>query len=316
MTRIRDTLPGPLADLLPVGVSTRRANWIEVARMDCAHGIRSWALWTLCGIFISLLILIQVETLIFFIYRDVTPPAFVAFGSMSLVTRWFVPLAALLSGALAVSGERDAGSLRVLLGLPITRRDVLLGKLLGRSIAFCSMILVGLTFTGAVVWYIYGDFNPGSYALFVSLTLLYGLVFVWIGIGFSTLFRSRARSTGVSAGAFALIGFVWHVLPVSAFYLVDGQFPDNVPEPWNPPAWFVFFGNANPFNGYYALIADWIHGANPGILRTGTMVYRGYAIEGPSPFYLQPEFLLVVMLLWALVPLVVGSWRFTRSDLA
>jgi ABC-2 type transport system permease protein len=236
---------------------------------------------------------------------------------IGFVTRWFVPLSALLVGTVAVVDEREGGNLRVLLGLPITRRDVLIGKFLGRSVVFSSTLLVGLALAGAEIWYFFIDFNHGAYAMFVALTLLQGLTFVGIGVGISALVRSRARATGASVGVFALVSFVWHVLPVGVFYLVDGRYPENVPPPWEPPAWFVFLGNANPANGYLAIFEEWAPGVCPESMEStmGTFEYRQHVVEGAGPFYLQPEFLLVVLILLGVVPLVIGAWRFGRSDL-
>ncbi len=198
-----------------------------------------------------------------------------------------------------------------MLGLPITRRDVVVGKLVGRLAVFSVMVLIGVTLGGMESWYLYAGFELGAYAIFVVETLLLGWVFLTIGVGFSAMFRSRPRAVSTSIGVFALVSIVWRVVPDGVFYLVNGRYPENVPPPWEPPAWFVFLGNLNPVDGIYAIVEHWVYGNPSG----GTVEYRGYVVEGVDPFYLHPAFLLATILLWALVPLLIGTWRFGRSDL-
>lgn len=315
MTRLGTVIPKTLVGPLPEGVTAHRINWIEVARKDIADARRSWMLWTLGGLFAVLLLAAPWHPVLVLQERPSELPNVIWIAPVIIVSRWAIPLTALVVGYGAIVGERETGSLRLLLGLPITRCDVVVGKVLGRSVVFGVTLLAGLALVGGEVWYLYGAIPLDGYAIFVTMTLLYGLIFVWIGVGLSSLLRARARAMAASAGVFALVTLVWHVVPAGAFYLADGRFPDNVPEPWDPPAWFVFLGNANPVRGHLAIAGDWMPDGLP-VTRESTLSYRHYAIEGPGPVYLQPEFMLVVLALWALVPLLLGAWRFGRSDLA
>ncbi len=111
MTRAADLLPGAVTELLPANVANRRANWIEVARTDVADVRRSWVLWTLYGTFAVMVLLAGMSHVL------LSPnPSRIPFnwglGSITgLVIRWFVPLSALVVGAVAVVGEREARSL-------------------------------------------------------------------------------------------------------------------------------------------------------------------------------------------------------------
>ena len=57
---------------------------------------------------------------------------------------YLVPLIALLLGFDAIVGERERGSLDLLLALPITRGELLIGKYLGLALALTLAMLVGL----------------------------------------------------------------------------------------------------------------------------------------------------------------------------
>lgn len=310
MTRIADLVPGVFADRLPASVATHRANWIEVARTDLADARRSWLLWALGVVFALVVLLIPWHLVVLFPDEFSEIPFKIGVGNLGSWISLLIPLVALLVGAVAVAGEREAGSLRVLLGLPITRRDVVVGKLLARSVVVTGVLLFGLVPAAVELGYLFGSFDLGRYAIFVATQIGYGLLFVWIGVGISAFVRSHARALGAGVGAYALFIYAWEAIPNGAFYLVEGQFPENVPPPWDPPAWLIFLRNANPVAGFRRLAAEWSPNDPAG---------RGFGyplshVEGTDPFYVQPEFLLVVVLLWGLVPLLVGTRRFARSD--
>ena len=310
MTRIADLVSDALSEHLPRDI-TIRANWIDVTKHELADARQSTVLITLAGMATVLLFGGVIHPLLRFpefgAHFDLT----YGLATLGFVIIWLVPLTALLIGTTAITRERESGRLRVLLGLPITRRDVLIGKLLGRSILVGVIVLVGLTVSGGVLWQYYQGFILSTYALFAGLTVTFGLVFVWIGIGISAFFQSTARAMGTSVSVFALLVFLWNFVPKGAFYLVHGQYPENVPPPWDPPTWLIFLGNVNPTNSFLSLFNAW--SPQVSINRLGR--YHQYSGDGPAPLFLQPEFLLLTMLLWGIIPVLLGARRFSRSDL-
>ncbi len=64
---------------------------------------------------------------------------------------YLVPLIALLLGFDAIVGERERGSLDLLLAYPITRGELLLGKYLGLALAMTLAMLAGLATVGVVL---------------------------------------------------------------------------------------------------------------------------------------------------------------------
>ena len=312
MTRVGNLFPDRLADRVPASIATRRINWVEVARMDLANARRSSMLWTLGGAFGLLMLLVPLLPILLYQVDPTEIPLWLGAEMLSFLMWLLISLIALLVGCMAVVSEREAGTARALLDLPITRRDIVIGKLLARSVIMTGMLLFGLALAGIELWYLYGPFDLGWYATFVGIWLGYGLVFVWIGVGISAFFRTYARALAGAVSAYALFVLVWDAIPRGVFYLVEGQVPKNVSKTWDPPAWFVFLENANPFYGYFALSTEWLS-FNP--LPAGVSRYKSESFEGTSPFYLQPEFMVVVLALWVLGPLMLGAWRFGRSDL-
>src|SRR5512134_1620517 len=64
-------------------------------------------------------------------------------ASLVSLVIYLIPLIALLLGFDAIVGERERGSLDLLLALPITRLELLLGKYLGLAAAMSLSTLIG-----------------------------------------------------------------------------------------------------------------------------------------------------------------------------
>ncbi|MFI5324093.1 MAG: ABC transporter permease, partial [Thermodesulfobacteriota bacterium] len=60
----------------------------------------------------------------------------------------FVPLIALITGAISISGERENGTLQYLLSHPVTKSEVFLGKFIGIFVPICFSISLGFGLVG------------------------------------------------------------------------------------------------------------------------------------------------------------------------
>jgi Cu-processing system permease protein len=118
-----------------------------------------------------------------------------------------IPLAALLMGVLALAPERGAAEL--LYAQPISRRAVLLGKLLGLLVAFAAAELVGFGAAGLVVFSQAGEEGGAGYALLMLGSILLTAVFLSLAalLGAAAVGRRRVR-------ALALALVVWFVAVV------------------------------------------------------------------------------------------------------
>ena len=228
-----------------------------------------------------------------------------------------VPLAALLVGYLAVAGERDSGSIRVLLGLPATRADVVVGKLVGRTGVVAVAVLVAFGAGGLAVFALFGTFPLADLVALAVLTALFGLAYVGIAVGVSSFAATRARAMAGAIGVYALFGVLWGVVPAAIHYLIEGA----VPEP-PLPAWYLLVIRINPEQAYAAagqfLLGEF---GTSYVVDAGGNVQQGAArslselVAGSVPFYLEPWFGLVVLGAWLLVPVGIGYLRFRTADL-
>ena len=216
-----------------------------------------------------------------------------------------VPVIGLLAGYKAIAGERESGSLKFLLGLPHSRRDIVLGKVIGRAAVVAVAILIGFA-VGIVAIYVLTDaLSPVNYLVFTLVTILLGVTYISIAVGFSASTGSTSRAAVAVIGVFLLFQFAWGLLGVLLLYAVTGA---AFPQP-PIPEWYQLFTRINP-NSAYQAAATALLPRGPG---AGANVPGGQG--GAQPYFLESWFGFVILTIWIVVPLVLGYSRFERSDL-
>src|SRR6185369_4501123 len=111
--------------------------------------------------------------------------------SLSSLVTYLVPLIALLLGYDAIVGERERGSLELLLSMPITRFELLLGKFAGLAAALAVSTALGF---GAALLALSNELD-GRDAMhffgFAGSALLLGLAFLSMSLCLSVLACNR-----------------------------------------------------------------------------------------------------------------------------
>jgi len=109
-----------------------------------------------------------------------------------------VPLASLLMGVLALAPER--GTAELLFSQPVSRRTILVGKLLGLFVALAAAELVGFGLAGILVFSTAGDEGGGGYALLVASAMLLTAAFLAIAalVAAGAVGRKRTRALAVA----------------------------------------------------------------------------------------------------------------------
>lgn len=302
---------------------------LAVARKDFKDVRRAKTLWLVIG----LLGLIAGLLAYVFDGGSTTPDQELVenlFRSIAGINAILLPIVVLIATYLAIAGERESGSIKFLLGLPNSRRDVVLGKLLSRltmvGVAVAVMFVVGLL----VALVRFAVFPAGVFFGLFAMTLLYGAVFVGVAIAMSSITASRSRAVAGAVGTYFgsilvfflpginvraivrfinedLLGlgtnldlyqFVQYVSPFFAF-----QKATNLVVPERMETSF--------FKGERAREA----GAGPGSGNGGREGFEAAIESVDLPFYLTDEFGLVILLAWMVIPLALGYWRFERADI-
>jgi Cu-processing system permease protein len=116
-----------------------------------------------------------------------------------------VPLMALTTGAGAIAGDRERGTLAYLVAQPVRRIELLLGKTIALALAMALSICIGFGLSATVLATQGSATDFAPFMLLVALTAMLAMSMLSIGILISTL----CRRTGVAIG---IAIFVWLVL--------------------------------------------------------------------------------------------------------
>jgi ABC-2 type transport system permease protein len=223
---------------------------------------------------------------------------------MLAATGLFVPLIALGVTFRSIAGERDSGSLKLLLSLPNSRLDVVLGKFIGRSAVVTVAIVVGfLAMLLASVVAFDGGFAADIIGVYMLSTLLFGIAFVAIGVSVSSFTKSTFLAAVGSLGLFVVFQYAWSVIIQLLIYVANGFELPGLNEP--TPEWAELLLVLSPTNAY-SQATRWL---------VNRVAEGAEAQNTADAFYLEPWFGFVVLALWMVVPLAVGYLRFEGSDL-
>lgn len=214
-----------------------------------------------------------------------------------------IPIIAILVSYRAIAGERELGSMRFLLALPHTRRDVLLGKVVGRTVVVSIAVFVGFL-VGAVVAVLYYEFSPVLFLSFTLLTVLLGLVYVCIGVSISATTGSVSRAAGLVLGVYILLAYLWAYLWLLVVYVVNGF---SLPDLDSFPTWFDFMASLSPSTAYQELMVSAFN------RQGGDIIVAGQFDESLS---LPDWFPLLTLIGWVALALAIGYWRFDGADLS
>ena len=284
-----------------------------VARKEFEDAGRSKLLWALIALLVGIVVIGYAA--IWYTGDDATASEVLGFLGFPLQT--IVPIAALIAGYMAVVGERRSGSIKLLLGLPPNRTDVVFGKLLGRmavvgtavALAFLVALVLGAVFFGSVPlvdWLAFG-----------AITLLFGVAFAGLAVGVSAGVSTRGKSMAIVVGIYMILVALWELLTAGPYYLLYDEGP-----PVEAETWYLLTEQFNPMSAYTTLASNAIEGqVYPFTFQYGLEDFEAAQMSpaerypGDAPFFLQDWFGVVVLLVWLVVPVAIGYYRFRSTDL-
>ncbi|WP_158056344.1 ABC transporter permease subunit [Halorussus halophilus] len=282
-------------------------SWLVVARKDFEDAVRSKMLWS-----IILLFVLATAGTIAALDQVLELDADGATQLLTLPAGLIIPISALVAAYLAIAGERESGSIKILLGLPHTRRDVVVGKLLGRAGVVAAAVVVAFAVTGVVLAALYGTVSFGQFVMLTLLTVLFGTTFVGIAVGISATSASRSRAMASAVGVFVLFQILWDYVPAAIYYVAEG----TIPGVGKLPAWYYLLVTLNPKNAYTTASDLFLTGGAMAAANGGQSMTMADRVIGEVPFYLESWFGLVVLAIWLVVPVALGYLAFERADVS
>ncbi|EMA72764.1 ABC-type transport system permease [Halorubrum distributum JCM 13916] len=246
----------------------------------------------------------------------------ITIGYIQIGVDLLLPIGALLLSYQSLLGERTTGSIKFLLGLPLTRTQILFGKVAGRFVGVGTAIVAAILVLAGIGLLEHGTFGLLPFLGTLVATLLLASAMVVLGVFVSTVTR-RTVTAATGVFAYLLVTLFWSQIVTSLYTAVTGIPVDPYDAPASGPLflalrltpdgaynvltnWFLNVGNSTElFHIVYTKLA-------PGVSVNAFVVEA--AFDGGSPWYLHPALSLVVLLIWVVVPMAIARRVFTRGD--
>ena len=97
---------------------------------------------------------------------------------MVSITSMIMPIIAIMLGYGTVVGEQENGSMFVVLGCPVSRYDVIIGKFTGLGAVLFTTIFAGMGLSGLIIAAVASSADAGAYILFMLGTWIFSMTFL------------------------------------------------------------------------------------------------------------------------------------------
>jgi Cu-processing system permease protein len=219
--------------------------------------------------------------------------------SLASLSVYLVPLIALALSFDTLVGERERGTLLLLLTYPVARWQVVGGKYIGQIVILGLAIALGYGSAGLVLA-VSGEGAvegwPG-YAAMMGSSWLLGGVFAALGCLVSVLVRQRSTAIGVAIGLWLAMVLIYDLAVLGLLIADTGQ--------TLPTSLFSALMTINPADAYRVFN---LTGANGSGLVSGVVTLDAHA----SP---STGLLLASLITWIALPLAAAMIAFKRQEL-
>ncbi len=222
--------------------------------------------------------------------------------SLMGLTALLMPLVGLILAYGTIAGEDENGSLGLLMSLPMTRSDIILGKFLGLSAVMATTVLVGLGAAGLVVVAFAGTGGWEGFLYLMGASILLGVLFIALGIFLSTFMKRRSTAIGGAVFLFLFFFLLYDLIVLSIYAATGGDILGFFLPGADIPEWFFAAMLGNPIEASQAAIS----------LAIGIESIFGYSFGYPA--FMTPALIVGVQLLYTFVPLTLTFLRFERRD--
>lgn len=219
--------------------------------------------------------------------------------SLASLSVYLLPLVALTLSYDSVVGERERGTLLLLLTYPISRWQVICGKFLGHFAIIAVAILLGYGSTG-----VYIAISDGAamqdwlqFAAMLGSSMMLGSAFIALGYLISVTVSSRATAAGIAISTWLLVVVVYDLLLLG---LVLSDTRDLISSDL-----FSTLLLLNPADIYRLFN---LAGSEAASLVSGSLG----ALESS---FLSAGLLLSALCLWIIAPITAAIWVFNRHEL-
>lgn len=227
-------------------------------------------------------------------------PLTVTVVSLSSLSIFLIPLIAMLMAYDALIGEIERGTMALLLSYPISRWQILVGKLIGHTAMLAAATTVGYGTAGLVLQLNFGGIQAAAWKPFFLLivaSVLLGTAFLSLGYLISAKVKERGTAAGLAIGVWLFFVVIFDmallgVLVADTQQVMSASAVENI----------LLF---NPAAVYRLLnLTGFEH----------TAMYAGLAGLSEQ-LHLSHSVLIIVQLLWIVLPFLWAVWLFNRRQI-
>jgi Cu-processing system permease protein len=208
----------------------------------------------------------------------------------------FIPLLGLTAGALWIAGERETGSLAMVLSQPVDRATVYAGKFLGVAWGMIGAVAVGLGSAGVLLALRAGTDRILGYLWLVVLSLLLALATLAVGFAISAAAPGRSRALGT-----ALVVWLGLVI-VSDLGILGTALALRLPAPA-----VLVLGSLNPVSAFRLAAVVGISGSAEVTGPVGIYAADRLGMGGMNALMIG------ILVAWALGAFLAGRARFLKT---
>lgn len=219
--------------------------------------------------------------------------------SLASLSVYLLPLIALTLSYDSIVGERERGTLLLLLTYPISRWQVICGKFLGHIAIIAVAIVLGYGATG-IYLAVSSSAGYDEWLLFTAMlgsSLLLGSAFIALGYLISVATPSRATAAGVAICTWLFMVVIYDLLLLGLVLSSAGENIDS-----DVFSTLLLFNPADIYRLFN------LAGSDAASLVSGSLG----TLESS---FLSPGLLMAVLFLWVVAPLLASIWIFKRHEL-
>lgn len=206
-----------------------------------------------------------------------------------------VPVVGILLGGDTVAGPREDGRLRLVLGQPVSRSDVVVGGYAAKAAVLLVTLAAAGVATLLVTALLGATFPVDVLGRFLLLAAALGVAYLGIAVAAGATLRTTSETTVAKFAAFLLLVVFWRFFPGGVAYAVNGFEPLATTPPWVDLA-----TGLSPSLAFEYLVDAFLDAEN--------------VPSGPT-HYDDPLIYVAVLAFWSVVVPALAVWRFNATDL-
>ncbi|MEM2940223.1 MAG: ABC transporter permease subunit [Thermoproteota archaeon] len=218
-------------------------NAFPIARKEFTDAVTSKRLWLITGIFLLFSIASTYSTSFGFQMgaQQAMRPMIQIASTIASATAYMVPLLGIALAFDAVSGERERGTLRILLSRPIYREDVINGKIIS-ALAVIGLIITVSSLASVSVSILLHNIavtldDIARVGIFIVFSIVLSFAYYAFSLFVSTLSNKSSHSFIIGIGVWIFFTFILPIISILIAVALLGQ-PPTGPQ-------IIIYGNAS-----------------------------------------------------------------------